>query len=158
MSVHKHTIEQALEKAHSECFRNGLRLTDKRCNVLKILLQAGEPLSAYDVSDHYRDDIGESLSAMSAYRMLDFLLQAGLAHKLETTNQYVACSHITCEHEHQVPQFLICDRCHTVKEVGLRKKLLNELKASIENTGFMLSSQQLELHGICEQCRNEGKT
>ena len=149
-------VERALDKAHSECSRSGLRLTDKRSNVLKILLQAVEPLSAYDIADRYRVSIGESLSAMSAYRMLDFLLQAGLVHKLETTNQYVACSHITCDHEHQVPQFLICDRCHTVKEVGLRKQLLNELKASIENTGFVLSSQQLELHGVCEQCRHSG--
>ncbi|WP_305907578.1 Fur family transcriptional regulator [Methylomarinum sp. Ch1-1] len=148
-------INQALDIAQSECSRSGMRLTDKRCNVLKILLQEAEPLSAYDIADRYRVAIGESLSAMSAYRMLDFLLQAGLAHKLETTNQYVACSHITCEHEHQVPQFLICDRCHTVKEVGLRKQLLNELKASIENTGFTLSSQQLELHGLCEQCRHQ---
>ncbi len=149
-------IETALEKAHSQCKRSGLKLTDKRCNVLKILLQSGEPLSAYDIADHYRSQIGEPLSAMSAYRMLDFLLQAGLVHKLETTNQYVACSHIACKHEHQVPQFLICDRCHSVKEVGLRKPLLNELKASIENTGFSLFSQQLELHGLCRQCRDKG--
>ncbi|WP_031432340.1 Fur family transcriptional regulator [Methylomarinum vadi] len=148
-------VELALQKAQSECSRSGLRLTDKRSNVLRILLQADEPLSAYDIAEHYRCDIGKPLSAMSAYRMLDFLLQAGLAHKLETTNQYVACSHITCEHEHQVPQFLICDRCHAVKEVGIRKQLLNELKASIENTGFVLSSQQLELHGICEHCQEK---
>jgi Fur family transcriptional regulator, zinc uptake regulator len=153
MNKNTDKVEQALDKAQAECGRSGLRLTDKRCNVLKILLQAGEPLSAYDLADRYRDEVGKSLSAMSAYRMLDFLQQAGLVHKLETTNQYVACSHIACEHEHQVPQFLICDRCHTVQEVGLRKQLLNELKASIENTGFMLASQQLELHGVCEQCR-----
>lgn len=148
-------VDQALQKAHSECSRSGLRLTDKRCNVLKVLLQAREPLSAYDIADHYRSEIGESLSAMSAYRMLDFLLQAGLAHKLETTNQYVACSHITCDHEHQVPQFLICDRCHTVKEVGVRRQLLHELKASIESSGFVLSSQQLELHGLCQRCQDK---
>ncbi len=145
-------FEQTLHKAQTECRRTGLRLTDKRCNVLKILLQVSEPLSAYDIADHYKSEYGEALSAMSAYRMLDFLLQAGLVHKLETTNQYLACSHIACEHEHRVPQFLICDQCHNVKEVGLRKKLLNELKASIEDTGFKLSSQQLELHGLCADC------
>ncbi len=145
-------INQALHKAQSECNRSGLRLTDKRCNILKILLQVTEPLSAYDIADHYKTEYGESLSAMSAYRMLDFLLQAGLVHKLETTNQYLACSHIVCEHEHQVPQFLICDQCHSVIEVGLRKQLINELKASIASTGFVLSNQQLELHGLCEVC------
>ena len=146
-------IESCLQKAQSECSRTGLRLTDKRCNVLKILLQAPEPLSAYDIADQFKSVYAESLSAMSASRMPDCACKANLDHKLETSNQYLACSHISCEHEHELPQFLICDQCHTVKEIGLSKQLLKELKDSIENTGFALSSQQLKLHGVCEDCR-----
>lgn len=146
-------IDKSLQNAHNQCAQTGLRLTDKRCKVLKILLQADLPLSAYDIADQFKLIFAESLSAMSAYRMLDFLMQAGLVHKLETSNQYLACSHISCKHAHELPQFLICDQCHTVKEIGLGKQLLQELKASIENTGFVLSSQQLELHGVCEACR-----
>lgn len=44
-------IEHSLHSAQVECGRTGLRLTDKRCKVLKILLQAAGPLSAYDISD-----------------------------------------------------------------------------------------------------------
>jgi len=146
-------IDISLQKAQSECSRTGLRMTDKRCKVLKLLLKAGQPLSAYDIADQFKTVFAESLSAMSAYRMLDFLMQANLAHKLETSNQYLACSHISCEHEHELPQFLICNKCHTVKEIGLSQQLLKQLKNSIENTGFSLSSQQLELRGICEDCR-----
>jgi len=146
-------IDSSLQKAQTECSRTGLRLTDKRCKVLKILLQADKPLSAYDIADQFKVSFSESLSAMSAYRMLDFLMQAGLVHKLETSNQYLACSHISCEHKHELPQFLICDQCHVVQEIGLGRQLLKELKDSIENTGFTLSSQQLELQGVCEDCR-----
>lgn len=128
-------------------------MTEKRRKVLQILLQSNEPISAYEVSDRFKSNFDESLSAMSAYRMLDFLQENDLVHKLETTNQYLACSHITCEHQHRVPQFLICDRCHTVKEVGLRKSLLDELENSIGQTGFKLSSQQLELRGLCKNCQ-----
>jgi Fur family zinc uptake transcriptional regulator len=120
----------SLQKAQSECNRTGLRLTDKRCKVLKMLLQATGPLSAYEIADQFKSTFAESLSAMSAYRMLDFLMQANLVHKLETSNQYLACSHINCEHKHELPQFLICDQCHTVKEIGLSKQLLKELKGS----------------------------
>jgi len=148
----KNNIDRSIQKAQSECSRTGLRLTDKRCKVLKILLQAAEPLSAYDIADQFKTSYDESLSAMSAYRMLDFLMHANFVHKLETSNQYLACSHICCEHEHELPQFLICDQCHTVKEIGLRKQLLNELKDSIESSGFVLSSQQIELHGTCDNC------
>ncbi len=147
-------IERALEKAQIECKRLGLRLTDKRRNVLKILLQADEPLSAYDIAEKYKAVFSEALSAMSAYRMLDFLMQSNLVHKLETSNQYLACSHISCEHEHALPEFLICDQCHLVKEIGLDKALLDQLKKSIKSTGFILSSQQLELHGLCEDCQD----
>ncbi len=146
-------IDSSLQDAQNQCNQTGLRLTDKRCKVLKILLQADEPLSAYDIADQFKTVFAEPLSAMSAYRMLDFLMQANLVHKLETSNQYLACSHISCKHDHELPQFLICDQCHTVKEIGLGKQLLQELKDSIENTGFVLSSQQLELHGVCEACR-----
>jgi Fur family zinc uptake transcriptional regulator len=144
----KTKIDISLQKAHSECSRSDLRLTDKRCNVLKIILQAAEPLSAYEIADRFKCIFAEPLSAMSAYRMLAFLMQANLVHKLETSNQYLACSHISCEHEHELPQFLICDQCHIVKEISLNKKLLKELKVSVENTRFVLSRHQLELHGV----------
>ncbi len=149
------TITQSINKAQTECNHLGIRLTDKRRNVLQLLLEAGEPLSAYDVVDRYKSSKGETLSAMSAYRMLDFLLQAQLAHKLETTNQYLACSHIACEHEHRIPQFLICDKCHNVTELGLHQRLVDELKSSISDTGFVLASQQLELHGLCNNCQTK---
>ncbi len=146
-------VQRIINKARQECGSHGMRLTDKRGKVLEVLLQSDAPLSAYDVIDEYKQKFTESLSAMSVYRMLDFLLQNNLVHKLETTNQYLACSHITCEHEHEIPQFLICDQCHTVKELGLRKSLIKELKTSIEKTGFALSGQQLELRGLCQQCQ-----
>ncbi len=146
-------IDRTIAKAQAECTQSGFRLTEKRRNILHVMLEAGAPLSAYDIADRYKDKYHEALSAMSAYRMLNVLLKAGLAHKLETTNQYLACSHITCAHEHQVPQFLICDRCHSVQEVGLRTQLLDDLKASVESTGFVMNTQQLELHGLCVKCR-----
>lgn len=151
------TIHQIIAKAEEECIKSGQRLTDKRKNILMLMLNAGIPLSAYDIADLYRERYGDTLAAMSVYRMLNFLLEVKLAHKLETTNQYVACSHIACEHEHEVPQFLICDKCHSVKEVGVKKKVMEELKDSIEKTGFSMSNQQLELHGLCANCRASAK-
>ena len=109
-------------------------------------------MSAYQVVDDYAVEYGESLKAMSVYRILNFLVEAGLVHRLETTNQYIACSHIACDHAHQIPQFLICNNCQQVTEVGLHKTLVDELKLSVEGSGFQLSSQQLELRGLCKRC------
>jgi Fur family zinc uptake transcriptional regulator len=86
--------------------------------------------------------------------MLDFLQERKLVHKLVTSNQYLPCSHITCDHAHSVPQFLICDACDAVEEVSLRKELMLELQNSVSKIGFSLESPQLELHGRCRRCQS----
>ena len=146
------STDHVVEQAERTCSKSGLRLTPKRRNVLLTLLRAGAPQSAYELAAQYQADFGESIPTMSVYRMLDFLVQVKLAHKLDTTNQYLACAHITCDHQHEVPQFLICDQCHGVAEIGVGKALLEQLKQSVERTGFQLKRRQLELHGVCASC------
>lgn len=151
----KQNIQQTVEKASQQCQQMGGRLTEKRKNILLLLLSTQTPLSAYDLVEQYKIRFSDNLPAMSVYRMLNFLQEVKLAHKLETTNQFVACSHIICEHEHEIPQFLICDQCHTVREIGVKKQIIEELSNSIETTGFSLASQQLELHGLCAGCKKQ---
>ena len=146
-------IDQIIKKSQEACFLAGARLTNKRKNVLTILLESAIPLSAYEIAEKYRFHFNEALPVMSVYRMLDFLIHERLVHKLETASQYMSCEHITCEHQHETPQFLICDECGNVKEIGIKKHIMSELALSIQNTGFKLTHQQLELHGICERCQ-----
>jgi len=146
-------IAQIIKKSQEACALAGVKLTNKRKNVLIILLESTTPLSAYEIAEKYRYHFNETLPIMSVYRMLDFLVHERLVHKLETASQYMSCAHITCEHQHETPQFLICDQCGNVKEIGIKKHIINELALSIQNTGFKLAHQQLELHGICENCQ-----
>lgn len=151
-------VDKVLDRAQAICADQGVKLTDKRRRILKVVLDSAEPLSAYQIADQYRDLYGKTLSVMSVYRMLNFLKENELVHRLETTNQYLPCSHISCHHAHEVPQFLICDGCHTVDEVGIRKEILRELSTNIEDTGFALARQQLEFHGLCRDCQQAGAT
>tara|TARA_R110002072_G_scaffold284396_2_gene448413 strand:+ start:5518 stop:6015 length:498 start_codon:yes stop_codon:yes gene_type:complete len=151
-------IDTTLNRAQVICTDQGARLTEKRRRVLQVVLESAEPLSAYQIADQYRDTYGKTLSVMSVYRMLNFLKENELVHRLETTNQYLPCSHISCQHDHEVPQFLICDSCRGVDEVGIRKEILNELSANIEDTGFRLARQQLEFHGTCRACQTADAT
>jgi len=146
-------VEAVIDSAKRDCQQAGVRLTEKRENILRLLLKQNTPISAYGIMDLYREEYNENLPAMSVYRMLDFLQEQKLAHKLVTSNQFLSCSHISCDHDHNVPQFLICDSCQSVEEVGLRKELLKELQNSVKKTGFNLGSQQLELHGLCKKCK-----
>lgn len=148
----KAQTREILDRAQSICQQQGTRLTEKRSKVLQVVVESPEPLSAYQIADQYRDVHGRTLSVMSVYRMLKFLKDNDLVHRLETTNQYISCSHITCDHVHEVPQFLLCDRCHGVEEVGIRREILDELSGNIQDTGFQLARQQFEFRGLCRHC------
>jgi Fur family zinc uptake transcriptional regulator len=146
-------IEEIIKKSQEACALAGAKLTSKRKNVLIVLLASTTPLSAYEIVERYKAQFQESLPVMSVYRMLDFLIQEKLVHKLETASQYMSCAHIACDHQHETPQFLICDRCGNVKEVGIKKRIMDELERSIRSTGFALAHRQLELHGVCRHCQ-----
>lgn len=145
-------INKALAQAEHQCNAAGVKLTDKRKKILSTLLRSQTSLSAYDIVNSIRDEHKEVMPPMSVYRILDFLENENLVHKLSSTNKYVACSHIACDHAHDVPQFLICRQCGTVKEISIKKDIINALEASVHNAGYHLQSPQLELDCRCENC------
>ncbi|TQV88564.1 Fur family transcriptional regulator [Aliikangiella coralliicola] len=149
------TIDYIIKHAEQHCKNNGSRLTDKRKNVLAGLLQSEKALSAYELANYCAKELDQSLPAMSVYRILDFLQEEQLVHKLNLANKYVACSHITCDHAHEVPQFLICSDCQRVTEIGINKKIIQTLQANVEEAGYHLKSPQLEINCICEACVKE---
>lgn len=146
------SISQTLDHAEASCRAHGARLTEKRKRILSGLLQSQKAQSAYELIDYMQREFGESLPPTTVYRILDFLASENLVHKLHLANKYVACSHISCDHSHEVPQFLICDECSAVKEVGIKKSLINTLESNVEASGYVLKSPQLELHCLCREC------
>ena len=146
------SITQILDQAEAHCHSHGAKLTEKRKRILSGLLGSEKAQSAYDLIDYMRDEFGESLPPTTVYRILDFLAGENLVHKLHLANKYVACSHISCNHDHEVPQFLICDKCSNVKEVGIKKTLIETLKQNVASVGYTLKSPQLELHCLCQDC------
>lgn len=150
--VQVNNVQRILDHAERHCQSHGARLTNKRKQVLSGLLQSDKALSAYELLDFYKAEYGVNLAAMSVYRILDFLQDEHLVHKLNLANKYVACAHIACDHEHAVPQFLICSQCQKVKEISISKSTIDELEQNVELAGFHLASPQLEMNCICENC------
>ena len=146
-------LNKTIKRARDICLDNGVKLTTKREKVLSTLIQANEAMSAYELAEQYRTLFDQTIPAMSVYRILDFLAENSLVHKLSSANKYIACSHISCSHEHQIPQFLICETCNSVTEIAIKSSVINELTSSVEQTGFSLSTNQLELKGFCQNCQ-----
>ena len=145
-------VENIIEHAEQHCKVHGARLTNKRKLVLSGLLKSQKALSAYELVDYCKAELDEAIPAMSVYRILDFLKDEHLVHKLNLANKYVACSHITCDHDHGVPQFLICGQCQKVEEISVSQSTISELQHSVADAGFHLVSQQVELDCLCDDC------
>lgn len=146
------STQRALQHAEQHCKDRGTRLTEKRRAVLAGLLESEKALSAYELIDHCRDHLGVDLLPMSVYRILQFLERENLAHRLNLASKYVACAHIACDHDHAVPQFLICKDCHRVEEVRLARPLVASIAHTVESAGFHLTGRQLELDCVCDRC------
>jgi Fur family zinc uptake transcriptional regulator len=104
-------------------------------------------MGAYDILDLLKVQL-PSAKPPTVYRALDFLLEQGLVHRLESLNAYVGCIHP--EHPH-ASQFLICRDCGEVRELESRnvdRTLDSELKAC----GFKAESQVIEVTGRCLRC------
>src|SRR5437868_6046161 len=99
-----------LEAAETLCRTRGGRLTQQRRAVLGALLAAARPVTAYELLDLVRPE-DAAITPASIYRSLDFLVEMGLVHRLDTTRSFVACEHP--DHPH-VGQFLICRECGSV--------------------------------------------
>ncbi len=138
-------------------FERGVTFTKKRRSVMTCLLGIDHPVSPYELADQYTLDYGEKIPAMSVYRILDFLAEKNFVHKLSSTNKYVACSHITCGHEHHVLQFLICMQCDQVSETAIDRAIVDGLRMRVEKTGFRMLNHQLEIRGICKVCNSKMK-
>jgi len=145
-------VGQIIDRAEQHCKSSGARLTDKRKQVLTGLVKSDRALSAYELIDICKAEFGETLPATSMYRILEFLRSENLAHKLNLTNQYVACAHITCDHGHAASQFLICGQCQKVKEISVSEATTTELRSEIEHAGYQLATSQFEINCMCEEC------
>jgi Fur family zinc uptake transcriptional regulator len=144
--------ETVIHHAEQQCIANGARLTQKRKQILTGLIESDKALSAYELMDFCKQRFGENLPAMSVYRILEFLEEQRLVHKLNLANKYVACIHISCDHAHAVPQFLICRSCSKVKEVSINQSTISDLSETVKNAGYDLYSPQVELNCLCESC------
>lgn len=154
-NIKQSKLDSLLRAAEVSCSENGARLTQRRRQVLSALMQSSSPLSAYEVLDLCNRSTASAMPAMSVYRILDFLEQQLLVHRLSTSNKYVSCAHITCDHKHfQTTHFLLCEGCSSVEEVDATEEASEALEQMAKTVGFKLTAQQFELSGICTSCQN----
>ncbi|EIF33703.1 Fe2+/Zn2+ uptake regulation protein [Burkholderia sp. Ch1-1] len=146
--AHGNSQEAALILAEEYCRERGEKLTPIRRKVLELLLNSGRATKAYSLLDEMRQ-IHPGSAPPTVYRALDFLLSAGLVHRIESINAFTVCHDLTqCQHGILV----VCQQCGNVTELH-QPKLRQALVTQIEDAGYRLASDEIELKGLCSTCQ-----
>lgn len=142
------TENPLLSQAEQLCTKRNVRLTPQRLEVLRLMSQQNGAISAYNLLDLLRQSEPQA-KPPTVYRALDFLLEQGFVHRVESTNSFVVCDHFA-EPSHS-SAFFICVRCGLVTEQSTPgiEDILQRMAAV---AGFTLSHNVVEAHGFCSKC------
>ncbi len=143
---HKRCQHKLLSAARDLCESRNLRLTERREQVLQILLQSHQPMGAYDILAELNHGSAR-IAPPIVYRALDFLLAEGLVHRIECKNAFIGCVH---PGHGDAAQFLICKNCDKVAELQNSASALQE---DARNIGFAVDHSVVELTGTCADCQ-----
>lgn len=144
---HHGCIEAALGEAERLCRERGLRLTPLRRRVFELVWQSHRPVTAYALLDALVRE-GHRAQAPTVYRSLDFLLQSGLIHRIESMNAYVGCNQPRRGHEAGI---FICELCGDVAELS-DGAISEGVARAAGRIGFAVDSRVIEVRGRCRDC------
>ncbi len=145
---HGHCVETALAKAERACAASGRRLTPLRRRVLELIWASHLPVKAYDLLALLGQERAQA-APPTVYRALDFLLEAGLIHRLTSLNAYIGCGEPL---EGHVSQFLICTQCGTVAELAA-PQLSAYVDECARRLHFKVVRETIEVAGECRDCQ-----
>ena len=152
---HHQCIDGALREARKLCQQHGVRLTEQRETVLKLVWQSHQPMGAYDLLEQLpAGRNGRKPAPTTVYRALDFLREHGLVHRLDSLNAYIGCPH---PGQHHDGVFLICRQCSRVQELS-GDAVRQSLQPHLADQGFSPDDFRMEVPGICPRCRKQAET
>lgn len=122
-----------------------LKTTKKRMVILSILNNSAIPLTSEDILEKASNEVNINLSTV--YRALNALTEKGILLKQLSTDGKTYYQINNREHKHQ----LVCSLCNKIVLVNCcpLKKIESDL---CKETGFTITSHNLEFTGICPDC------
>lgn len=127
---------------------NGIKITKGRIEILNILKNSENSLSAEKIYQIYRDN-NININLSTIYRTLELFEEKEITEKI-TLNVGVFSYKLKVEtHRHH----LECDICH--KEVEIPCPML-QIEEMVQNsTGFTLTDHDLVMKGVCKDCKKK---
>ncbi|GLQ32951.1 Fur family transcriptional regulator [Litoribrevibacter albus] len=147
---HQQCQSSAVSQARELCDKEGVRFTKLREQVFSLIWQSHKPITAYQLLDLIKD--GDfSATPPTVYRTLDFLLEQGLIHRINSLNAFIGC----CQPgEHHTGTFIICEQCEQAEEVD-NDEIVRVIKDVSDHHKFRMKRYVTEIYGLCPQCQSE---
>lgn len=147
---HDSCVHKAIHTAEHLCLARGARLTPIRRKVLELIWSNHKAVKAYDLLERIKP-FEYAAKPATVYRALEFLMEQGLIHRVESLNAFIGC--VCSERQHE-QILLICKRCEEVEERPA-PEVMNALSREIVRAGFVVHHKAIEVHGICGRCAEE---
>lgn len=125
----------------------GARVTPARVHVLGLLQTAYGPLSHSEIEERLRADTALRIDRVTLYRVLDWLIETGLAHKATDAQGIFCFSAAKPNVEHARHTHFRCFACGGVFCLDAPPP-----KPPALPKGFRLSSVKLDISGECPTC------
>lgn len=126
--------------------RNNARLTAARQDILAVILEAGEALSANDIQRR----LLVPLNIVTIYRVLDWLESIGVVKRAADS---AGVARVLATVDGVSPVRFECDHCRRV--VPLFGVTVPEVQGVPE--GLSVTRTNVSLHGVCAQCSEAGR-
>jgi Fur family ferric uptake transcriptional regulator len=123
--------------------RHGARATPARVRVLHLLREAPAPLSHAEIETRLGD---RAIDRVTLYRVLDWLVNSGLAHKNADAGRVFRFSAASVG-EHATHVHFRCELCGGVYCLDASPPVVPALPP-----GFSLTRMDFDLRGICACC------
>jgi Fur family zinc uptake transcriptional regulator len=144
---HGRCVTEALREAEKICRRRELRLTPTRKHVLEMVWAGHKPVKAYEIIDNFAGR-NRPTKPPTVYRALDFLVEHGLVHRIESQNAFIGCPSPV---ENHTASFFICTRCQVAEELDSRN-IDKTISSLAKEKGFIVEQKTVEVYGLCPAC------
>lgn len=142
------SVAEALENEFIEFLtRSGNRITTPRRVVLQAVLQCDRN---FDAEALYRKakELDPVISLTSVYRTLPILIEAGLIAEADLVDKK---QHYRLSHLGSLQFWVKCQQCGRVEELDPGCTRL-QIHAKLAMSGFVPSSIQVKVKGVCQHC------
>ncbi len=142
--------EGVLKRFGELCRKNRIPLTVQRRAILSALLPHKDHPTADAIYEEIRKDL-PSVSRTTVYRVLETIVDLGLANKVSHPGSAVRFDPITERHHH-----LVCRRCDRVVDLEASSLKPAAIPAG-KRQGFMIDDYSIYFRGLCAECQKTKK-